>query len=100
MVSELNVDPIALHHGSNNMFYAVGEAASDFISFEDGLANAAPGWIGSSHSVLGELAARWETMHSHHKSRVGGLGSHVADAVVSYLTNEDGSAQVLGFVSG
>lgn len=100
MVSELNVDPIALHHGSNDMFHAVGEAASDFISCEDGLANAGPGWIGSSHSALGELAARWGTMHSHHKLRVGRLGSHVAEAVVSYLANEAGSAQVLGSLSG
>lgn len=100
MVSDLNVDPTALHHGSNNMFHAVGEAASDFVSCEDGLFNAGSGWIGSSHSALAELAARWGTMHRRHKLRVGGLGSHLAEAVVSYLANEDGSAHVLGSLSG
>jgi hypothetical protein len=38
-----------------------------FVSYEDGLAEAAPGWIGSLQQALGELAARWETRHGHHK---------------------------------
>ncbi|MGH3557638.1 MAG: hypothetical protein ACRDTK_09145 [Mycobacterium sp.] len=38
MADELKVDPVALHLGSNDMFNAVGEAALDFISHEDGLA--------------------------------------------------------------
>lgn len=98
MADQLKVDPLALHLGSNDMFDAVGEAALDFISHEDGLAAAAPGWIGSSQRALSELAARWEARHSQHKLQMGGLGSHVADAMVSYVTNEDASAQALGSV--
>jgi hypothetical protein len=30
------------------MFSAVGEAASDFVGYEDGLAGAVAGWVGSS----------------------------------------------------
>jgi hypothetical protein len=48
VAGELEVDPVALHVGSDQMFDAVGEAAVDFVSHEDGLAVAAPGWIGSS----------------------------------------------------
>ncbi len=95
MADKLLVDPVALHYGSNQMLSAVGEAALAFVSHEDGLADAAPGWIGSSQLALGELAARWEVRHNHHKLRVGGLGSHVANAMVSYLTAEDESAQAV-----
>lgn len=95
MVEKLKADPVALHHGSNQMFDAVGEAALDFISHEDRLADAAPGWIGFSQLALGELAARWEARHSQHKLQVGGLGSHVADAMVSYVTTEDESTRAL-----
>jgi hypothetical protein len=95
VAEKLNVDPVALHVGSNQMSSAVGEAALEFATHEDGLADAAPGWIGSSQQALGELAARWEVRHSHHKLRVGGLGSHVADAMVAYLTTEDDSAQAV-----
>jgi uncharacterized protein YukE len=95
MADRLKVDPVALHHGSNQMFDAVGEAAADFISHEDMLADAAPGWIGSSQQALGELAARWEARHSQHKRRVGGLGAHVADAMVGYVTTEDESTRVI-----
>lgn len=100
MAGELKVDPVALHHGSNDMLNAVGEAALDFASHEDGLAEAAPGWIGSSQLALGELAARWEVRHNQHKLQVGGLGSHVAEAMVSYATNEDRSAQALRSLQG
>jgi hypothetical protein len=70
-------------------------AALSFANHEDGLAHAAPGWIGSSQQALGELAARWEARHSHHKLQVGGLGTHVADAMVCYATNEDDSTQAV-----
>jgi hypothetical protein len=95
VAEKLMVDPVALHLGSNQMFDAVGEASLEFVSHEEGLADAAPGWIGSSQQALGELAARWETRHSQHKLKVGGLGSHVADAMVGYVTTEDGSARTL-----
>jgi len=95
VADELKVDPVALHLGGNQMFNAVGEASLEFIGHEDGLAGAATGWIGSSQLALGELAARWEARHSQHKLRVGGLGSHVADAMVGYVTNEDESARAI-----
>jgi len=91
----LKVDTAALHVGSNDMFNAIGEAALDFFSHEDGLAAAAPGWIGSSELALGELAARWQARHDHHQLQVDGLGSHVADAMLGYITNEDESARAL-----
>ncbi|MGB7868557.1 MAG: RNA 2'-phosphotransferase [Mycobacterium sp.] len=99
MADKLKVDPVALHHGSNQMFDAVGEAALDFISHEDGLADAAPGWIGSSQLALGELAARWEARHSQHKLQVGGLGSHVADAMVGYVRTEGESTRAIRSVA-
>ncbi|WP_231999258.1 RNA 2'-phosphotransferase [Mycobacterium sp. 1081908.1] len=93
MGDELKVDPAALHVGSNDMFNAVGQAALEFVLHEDVLAEAAPGWIGSSQFALGELAARWEIRHDHHQLQVDGLGSHVAEAMFRYVTNEDESAQ-------
>ena len=45
--------------------------------------------------LLGELAGRWEARHNHHKLQVGGLGSHVADAMTRYVSNEDESAQAV-----
>lgn len=94
------VEPAALYRGSNDMFNAVGEAALSFISHEDGLAEAAPGWIGSSQLALGELAARWELRHDQHQLRVDGLGSHVAEAMVGYVTSEDESARAFRLVLG
>jgi hypothetical protein len=95
VADELKVDPVALHNGSDDMLNSVGEAALSFVSHEDGLAEAAPGWIGSSQQALGELAARWEARHGHHKLQVGRLGAHVADAMVRYVTNEDNSTQAV-----
>lgn len=92
---ELKVEPVALHAGSADMFNAVGEAAVNFVSHEDALAEAASGWVGSSQLALAELAARWELRHDQHQLQVGGLGSHVAEAMFGYLTNEDESARAL-----
>ena len=98
MADGFNVDPVALHVGSNDMFSATGEAALDFTSHEDGLADAAPGWIGSSQLALGELAGRWALRHDHHTLQLDGLASHVAEAMFCYITNEHGSAQAFGSV--
>jgi uncharacterized protein YukE len=95
MADKMKVDPVALQSGSNDMLDSVGEAALSFATHEDGLAEAAPGWIGSSQQALGELAARWEARHNHHKLQVGRLGSHVADAMTRYVSNEDESAQAV-----
>ena len=95
MGDELKVDPVALHIGSNDMLDSVGEAALRFVDHEDGLADAAPGWIGSSQQALGELAAHWEARHGHHKLQVGKLGLHMADAMVRYVANEDQSTQAV-----
>ena len=46
MADELDVNLVALHVGSNHVLNAIGEAALDFVSHEDGLADAAPGWVG------------------------------------------------------
>ena len=93
MADLLKVDPVALHLGGSDMFNAVGEAALAFISHEDGLAEAEPGWIGASQRALTELAARWEVRHDQHKLKVDELGSHVAEAMFCYVTNEDDSAR-------
>ena len=95
MGDELKVDPVALHDGSNDMLDSVGEAALKFVNHEDGLAEASSGWIGSSQQALGELAAHWEVRHGHHKLQVGKLGTHVADAMLRYVTNEDESTQAV-----
>jgi hypothetical protein len=95
VADELKVDPVALHDGSEDMLNSVGEAALSFVRHEDGLAEAAQGWIGSSQQALGELAARWEARHGHHKLQVGRLGTHVADAMTRYVTNEDNSTRAV-----
>jgi hypothetical protein len=95
MAEQLKVDPVALHNGSDDMLNSVGEAALSFISHEDGLVDAAPGWIGSSQQALGALATHWEARHDHHKMQVGRLGTHVADAMVRYVTNQDESTQAV-----
>ena len=95
MAEELKVDPLALHNGSNDMLESVGDAALSFANHEDGLAEAAPGWVGSSQEALGELAARWEARHGHHKLQVGNLGSHVAEAMLRFVTNEDDAARAM-----
>ena len=95
MAEELKVDPVALHNGSNDMLESVGDAALSFANHEDGLAEAAPGWVGSSQEALGELAARWEARHGHHKLQVGNLGSHVAEAMLRFVTNEDDAARAM-----
>jgi hypothetical protein len=91
----LKVDPVALHFSSNDMLESVGEAALSFIDHEDALAEAASGWTGSSQQALGELAARWEARHGHHKQQVGHLGTHVGDAMVRYVANEDDATQAV-----
>jgi hypothetical protein len=93
VADELKADIVALHVGSNDTLDAVGEAALDFVSHEDGLAEAEAGWIGSSQRALSELAARWEVRHDQHKLKVDVLGSHVAEAMFSYVTNEHGAAR-------
>jgi hypothetical protein len=95
MGDELKVDPVAMHDGSNDMLNSVGEAALKFVNHEDGLAEASSGWIGSSQQALGELAANWEARHAHHKLQVGKLGTHVADAMVRFVANEDESTQAV-----
>jgi hypothetical protein len=100
VADELKADLVALHHGSNDMLDAVGDAALEFGSHEDGLAQAAPGWVGSSQATLAELAAHWEARHGHHKRQVGGLGSHVADAMTHYAAHDDGWTQALGSLPG
>ena len=42
---------------------------------------------------MSELAARWEVRHDQHKLKVDELGSHVAEAMFCYVTNEDDSAR-------
>jgi hypothetical protein len=98
VADKLKVNPVALQNGSDDMLNSVGEAALSFVSHEDGLVEAAPGWIGSSQQALAELATRWEARHGHHKLQVGRLGTHVADAMVRYVANEDDSTQAVGSV--
>lgn len=93
VADELKVDPVALHSGSNDLLESVGEAALSFISHEDGLTEAASGWVGSSQQALEELAARWEARHTHHKLQVGNLGSHVAEAMLSFVAHEEDAAR-------
>lgn len=100
MVDGFRVDPAALYVGSNDMFTAIGEAALEFLSHEDSLAGAGPGWVGSSQLALAELAARWEVRHDQHQLAVDGLGSRVAEAMFSYVKSEDESAQSFRSVRG
>jgi hypothetical protein len=95
VADELNVDLVALNAGSNHVLNGIGEAATEFVGHEDGLADAAPGWVGSSQFALGQLAALWEARHSEHKLQVGGLGTHVAEASVRFSANEHRSASML-----
>lgn len=70
-----------------------------FVDHEDGLAEAAPGRIGSSQEALGELAASWKARHGRHKLQVGNLGSHLAEAMLGFLTNEEEAARAMRSVA-
>ncbi len=52
MADELHVDLAALQIGSDHIGGAAGDAAVDFILHEDGIVDAAPGWIGESARAL------------------------------------------------
>lgn len=95
MADEVKVDPVALHNGSNDLLNSVGEASLRFVGHEDGLAGASSGWVGSSQQALGELAARWEARHGHHKLQVGNLGSHVGEAMTRFVAHENNSTQAV-----
>ena len=95
VADELNVDPVALHNGSNDMLDSVGEAALSFVNHEDGLADAAPGWIGSSSRRWVSWRAGGSAPQPRQTAGGRGLGSHVADAMTRYVSNEDESAQAV-----
>jgi uncharacterized protein YukE len=95
MAEFLKVDPAAVAAGSTHLETAVGDLTVDFIAHEDALADAAPGWIGSSAQALAEVMARWEAKHAQHKRHIGGLAVHMATTGTSYTTTEEQSAQTL-----
>ena len=92
------MDPAAVAAGSTHLESSVGDAAIDFIVHEDQLADAAPGWIGESAKALSEVMARWETRHTQHKRRVGGLAYHMATAGTAFTANEEQSTQALSSI--
>lgn len=99
MAAELvRVDPAAVAVGSTHLETSVGDAAIDFVVHEDQLADAAPGWIGESAKALSEVMARWETKHTQHKRRTGGLAYHMATTGTAFTTNEQHSVQALSSV--
>ena len=77
------------------MLESVGEAALSSRTTKTGWPKPPQGWVGSSQEALGELAARWEARHGHHKLQVGKLGSHVAEATLRFVTNEDDAARAM-----
>lgn len=84
--------------GNTQMESSVGDASIDFIVHEDQLANAAPGWIGESSKALSGVRTRWETRHSQHKRRVGGLVYHMATAGTAFTVNEEHNTQALSSI--
>lgn len=64
MAEFLKVDPVAVAQGSNHLETSVTDLTMDFIIHEDGLADAAPGWIGESAHALTEVMQRWEAKHA------------------------------------
>ncbi|BCQ06863.1 ESAT-6-like protein EsxF [Mycobacterium heckeshornense] len=95
MADGLIVEPAVLQVGTDQMSAALQQAAIGFIRHDDELAEAAPGWIGASQQALGELAARWELQHSHHKITVAEISNNVIEVAQRYVQNEDASAQAL-----
>lgn len=95
MAEKLEVDPVALQVGSDQMLDAVDDAALDFLRQDDSLASAAPGWIGASQAVLGAITARWQVRQTQHTANVARLGQHVTEAGIRYVANEERSAQAI-----
>jgi hypothetical protein len=95
MVDKLHVDLAALQMGRDQIDSAAGDAALDFIVHEDGVVDAAPGWIGESAKALDKLLARWQAKHAGHKRNLASLNNFVVTAGQEYTTNEEASAQAL-----
>jgi hypothetical protein len=92
---ELEVDPVALRLGSDQMLSTVDAAALRFLRRDDELAEAAVGWIGVSQAALAETAARWDIRHSQHKAKVARLSQHVDEAGMRYAGTDEKSAHAL-----
>jgi uncharacterized protein YukE len=95
MAGFLHVDPVAVTQGSNHLETSVTDLTMDFIIYEDGLADAAPCWIGESADALAQVMQRWETQHTQHKRHIRGLAYHMATAGTAYTNTEEHSAQAL-----
>jgi hypothetical protein len=95
MAGFLHVDPVAVAQGGGHLETSVTDLTMDFIIHEDGLANAAPGWIGESANALAQVMQRWETRHTQHKRHISGLAYHMATAGTAYTNTEGHSAQTL-----
>lgn len=89
----LRVDLVALQCAANTTRGAVDDAAADFTGHGNNLAEAAPGWIGSSQAALAEVTARWEQRHAHHTRRGAGLWHGVVEAGNAHLADEQRSAE-------
>jgi hypothetical protein len=95
MADNLHVDLAALRIGSHHINGAADDAAVDFIVHEDGIADAAPGWIGESANALDKLLARWEVKHAGHKRNLAALNNGIITAGSAYAAKEETSAQAL-----
>ena len=95
MADQLHVDLAALQLSSDHIGSAAGDAAMDFILHEDGVVDAAPGWIGESAKALDKLLVRWQAKHAGHKRNLASLNNFVVIAGQAYTTNEEASAQAL-----
>ena len=100
MAEELDVNLVALHVGSNHVLNAIGEAAMAFLGHEDGLAGRRTGLGRLLAAGVSRTHRTVEARHAHHKLQVGGLGLHVAEAMVDYAATEDRSAGALRSVRG
>lgn len=99
MADKLRVDLAALQIGSDHIDSAAGDAAVDFTLHEDGVADAAPGWIGESAQALDKLLARWQVKHAGHKRNLASLNNFVVTAGQEYTSNEEASAQAIRSIS-
>ncbi|MEZ0363410.1 type VII secretion target [Mycobacterium sp. pUA109] len=91
MADKLQVNPAALHQGSEHVADTAYEAGRAFSDHDDGIGNAGRrGWIGASQQALQEVSEAWAARHAQLQERLAELSRNMADAALRYAAADGG----------